>query len=130
MDRIYSLGATLYRAVSGKGPPDAIVRANAALEGKDDPLVPAAVLGKDEYSSIFLEALDSSLGFLPEKRPQTIEDWRAMFPQADASVITSGRLIESAATARSSEAATVVNESPGVTGGRGRDITRVAVNDG
>ena len=101
--------------MSGKGPPDAIARANAALEGKDDPLVPAISLGGDGYSRAFLEALDSSLSFLPEKRPQTVADWRSMFPRTDNLTVTGGRLIESATVTSLSEAPTMVNE-PGVTG--------------
>ena len=112
---IYSLGATVYRAVSGKGPPDAIARANAALEGEDDPLVPAMSLGGDGYTRAFLEAIDSSLCFLPEKRPQTVEDWRLMFPRTDTPTVTGGRLIESAIVTNLSEAPTMVNEQ-GVTG--------------
>ena len=112
---IYSLGATLYRAVSGKVPPDAIARANAALEGKDDPLVPAISLSGDGYTRVFLEAIDGSLSFLPEKRPQTVEDWRLMFPRTDTPTVTGGRLVESATGTNLSEAPTMVNEQ-GVTG--------------
>ena len=86
---IYSLGATLYRAVSGKGPPDAIMRANAALEGKPDPLALAVTLGGGGFTTSFLEAIDNALGFLPESRPQTIARWRAMFPQTHPSARTS-----------------------------------------
>jgi len=93
---IYSLGATWYRAISGKGPPDAIVSANAALEAKDDPLEPAVKLGAGKYSERFLTAIDLTLTFLPEKRPQNVMQWRAMFPSEQGASPVSGRFAQAA----------------------------------
>jgi serine/threonine protein kinase len=76
---IYALGATLYRAVTGKGPVDALTRAGAILKGHKDVLVPATVAAADRYSVNFLRAIDRSLAFHPEARPQTIAEWRVMF---------------------------------------------------
>ncbi len=76
---IYALGATLYRAVSGKGPVDALTRAGAILKGHKDLLAPAAMVGEGRYSPGFLHAIDRALAFQPEARPQTIAEWRAMF---------------------------------------------------
>ena len=118
---IYSLGATLYCAVTGKGPPDAIVHANAALEGKEDPMTPALAFEKEGYSSLFLVAVDNALSFLPETRPQTIDAWRVMFPQARSTSSTSGRIVQSvssSAATKAAEAATVVQEAHGSTAGR------------
>ena len=123
---IYSLGATLYRAVSGKGPPDAIARANAALEGKQDPMVAALQLEPEGYSSAFLEAVDISLSFLPEKRPQSIDEWRGMFPQERFSSSTSGRIVASASappTTKSAEAETRINDPKSATGPRTAQTT-------
>ena len=84
---IYALGATLYRAVTGKGPVDALTRAGAILKGHKDVLIPAAVAGEGRYSANFLRAIDRALAFQPEARPQTIGEWRVMFkdgtPDAD-----------------------------------------------
>ena len=84
---IYALGATLYRAVTGKGPVDALTRAGAILKGHKDVLIPAAIAGKGRYSVNFLRAIDRALAFQPEARPQTIGEWRVMFkdttPDAD-----------------------------------------------
>jgi len=84
---IYALGATLYRAVTGKGPVDALTRAGAILKGHKDVLIPAAIAGKGRYSANFLRAIDRALVFQPEARPQTIGEWRVMFkdttPDAD-----------------------------------------------
>ena len=79
---IYALGATLYRAVTGKGPVDALTRAGAILKGHKDVLIPAAVAGGDRYSASFLRAIDRALAFQPEARPQTIGEWRVMFKDA------------------------------------------------
>lgn len=77
---IYAMGATLYAIVTGRGPPDAIVRGNAKLEGRDT-LKPALNIGKDRFSYEFLQAIDSALEFMPADRPQTIAEWRGMFPE-------------------------------------------------
>ena len=50
---IYALGATLYRAVTGKGPVDALTRAGAILKGHKDVLVPATMAGRRPASSRF-----------------------------------------------------------------------------
>lgn len=76
---IYALAATLYRAVTGKGPVDALTRAGAILKGHKDVLVPASMAGEGRYSPSFLRAIDRALAFQPEARPQTIAEWRVMF---------------------------------------------------
>ncbi len=72
---IYALGATMYRAVVGKAPPDAMQRVNAMVGGKD-PYVSATEFGKYRYSETFLRAIDYALAFHPEERPQSIAEWR------------------------------------------------------
>jgi hypothetical protein len=74
---IYSLGATLYRAVTGKGPPDAMGRVNAVMGGTDI-LKPASEAASGDYSPAFLSAIDWALEFLPENRPQSIDEWRGV----------------------------------------------------
>ncbi len=74
---IYSLGATLYRAITGAGPPDAIGRVNAVMGGTDI-LRPATEVASGEYSPGFLSAIDWALEFLPENRPQSIDEWRVV----------------------------------------------------
>ena len=74
---IYALGATLYKAVTGNGPPDAMARVNAVLEGKDI-LVPSGDVAVGEFSTKFLEAIDAALCFRPTQRPQSVRVWREM----------------------------------------------------
>lgn len=77
---IYALGATLYRAVAGRPPVDAILRGEAQLDGRRDPLKPAAEVGKGKYSPRFLLAIDQALRFSPSERPRDIASWRRDFP--------------------------------------------------
>lgn len=70
---IYGLGATLYRVVTGDKPQDSPGRM------LNDELVPAAVKAKGKYPEKVLQAIDSAMQVFPEKRPQSIEEWRVMF---------------------------------------------------
>ena len=74
---IYSMGATLYRSITGKGPPDAMARVNAVMGGTDI-LQPASEVASGDYSATFLDAIDWALEFLPENRPQTVDAWRVV----------------------------------------------------
>ena len=70
---IYGLGATLYRVVTGDKPQDSPGRM------LNDELVPAAIKAKGKYPEKVLEAIDAAMQVYPENRPQSIEEWRAMF---------------------------------------------------
>lgn len=76
---IYGLGATLYRAVSGFSPVDAVDRSRAILKGSKDTFIKAVETGKGRYSERFLLAIDHALEFKEEDRPQSINDWKAEF---------------------------------------------------
>jgi len=83
---IYGLGAVMYRGVTGKGPADALVRANARLEGHDDPVRPAGEAAKGRFTPGFLSAIDEALAFRPGDRPQSMAQWRSSFPDAPAAL--------------------------------------------
>lgn len=73
---IYGLGATMYRAVTGKSPPNAVDRSEAILHTGKDIYVPAAdICGKD-YPGVLLGAIDHALAFRADDRPQGIVAWR------------------------------------------------------
>jgi len=117
---IYALGATIYRAVVGKAPPDAMQRVNALVGGKD-PYVNAAEVGKYRYSESFLRAIDFALAFYPEERPQSIAEWRFalegnMSPEAVTAVFPSPGKPPSAA-------GTTVPAKPGSAAGDTRRVT-------
>ena len=65
---IYALGAVVYRAVTGRKPPEAVNRIHG------DSLVPARVLGQGRYSEAFLDAVDWALSLHPEDRPRCVLD--------------------------------------------------------
>ena len=68
---IYSLGATLYQAVTGKRPLDAPTRMVS------DDLAPAREAALSSYRPEFLAAVDQALALSVEKRPQSVAIWRA-----------------------------------------------------
>ncbi|MEL6374229.1 MAG: protein kinase [Pseudomonadota bacterium] len=69
---IYSLGATLYQAVTGKRPLDAPSRL-----AKDE-LAPAREVAVGAFRPQFLEAIDAALALKATDRPQTVQAWRRM----------------------------------------------------
>lgn len=77
---IYALGATLYRVIVGKAPPQAIDRSKALLETSRDLYVSVLELCKTGYSEQFLQAVDHALAFQAANRPQLIGRWKKEFP--------------------------------------------------
>ena len=73
---IYGLAATLYRAVTGAPPMDAIERSEASHSAQAS-MISALEGGKGVYSSQFLDAIDHALAFRPQDRPQTVLEWEA-----------------------------------------------------
>ncbi len=72
---IYGLGATLYRAIAGVAPIDAIERSRGILGSTRDVLVPAIVAGHGRYSESLLRAIDHALMFNERDRPQSATEW-------------------------------------------------------
>ncbi len=68
---IYGMAAVFYRALTGNKPPSALSR--LAL----DRMVPVTEAVVGLYSETLLRGIDSGLAVLPEKRPQSVADWRA-----------------------------------------------------
>ena len=73
---IYALAATMYRAISGRPPMNAIDRSEAILSAERDTFETASELGRGRYSARFLNALDHALNFNEKQRPQSIAAWR------------------------------------------------------
>lgn len=72
---IYALGAVLYFAATGVEPVDSATRASALLNGGQDPLIKARMLGQGKYSPAFLSAIDWALQFRISDRPQSLSVW-------------------------------------------------------
>ena len=69
---IYSLGATLYRAVTGEKPQDSPGRM------VEDNLVSAMSKANGKYSAHTLAAIDAAMAVRPQQRPQSVAKWREM----------------------------------------------------
>ncbi len=124
---IYALGATLYRAVAGRAPPDAMQRVNAMVGGKD-PYIRLTALGEGRYSESFLRAVDFALAFHPEERPQSIAEWRfalegEMSPEAATAIFSSSSSLPTAARRTLPGANSKGGDTRPITGG-GKSDTR------
>jgi hypothetical protein len=73
---IYSAAAVLHHAIAGEPPPEA-----ASRVGKD-PYRPLSRTQADRFDQAFLAAVDRALAFAPEDRPQSVDQWRALFGAA------------------------------------------------
>ncbi len=107
---IYGLGATLYRAVTGRSPCDAVDRSEALLHTEHDDYVPCLEIGKGKYSDAWLRTIDHALAFRPQDRPQSIAEWRREFTAAEAPAPT-----VKATTVLQSRPARVVAPAPAAT---------------
>ncbi|HUT51265.1 MAG TPA: serine/threonine-protein kinase [Alphaproteobacteria bacterium] len=67
---IYGLGATLYQAVTGHPPPEAIAR----IDG--DTYILAGAAARRAYSGGLLAAIDAALAMRHENRPQSVSGFR------------------------------------------------------
>lgn len=76
---IYGVGATVYRAITGIAPLDAIDRSKSLLDGSQDTFISAMETGARRYSDQFLKAIDHSISFKSIDRPQTISEWHREF---------------------------------------------------
>ena len=72
---IYSMGATLYRLATGRKPADAMARGVACTNHDPDPYIPAVKAASGKYSNAFLTAIDHSLEFKAQDRPQSADEW-------------------------------------------------------
>ncbi len=72
---IYGLAASLYRAITGNPPIDAIERSRGILGSTRDMLVPALVAGHGRYGGAFLAAVDHALMFNEHERPSSAIAW-------------------------------------------------------
>jgi serine/threonine protein kinase len=68
---VYSIGASLYRCISGKEPVDAMSRQKAVRAGKPDPLTPATRLEAGGYSAYLRECIDWAMQIEPLQRPKS-----------------------------------------------------------
>ncbi len=75
---IYSLGASIYRGITGDKPEDALSRGSHLLEDGKDPYQPVSISAAGRFSEHFLLAVDNALTFKANRRPQHIMRWADM----------------------------------------------------
>jgi len=75
---IYSLGATLYCAITSKPPIESLKRGLARVEHNTDAYLKLTDLCADKYSLPFLEAIDLALQFSINDRPDSLSIWKKM----------------------------------------------------
>ncbi|MEM8750009.1 MAG: protein kinase [Pseudomonadota bacterium] len=73
---IYAFAATLYRAITGKRPLDAMARLDAINNDEPDPLETLTSLAPEGYEQGFLHALDIGLSPQMKLRPKDIGLWK------------------------------------------------------
>ena len=74
---IYAMGGVLFRAVTGKNPPDAVSRIRGDSLGAD------LATARGKYSEGFLHAIEIALAMDEKKRPQNVADWRKLLLPGD-----------------------------------------------
>lgn len=72
---IYAFGATMYRAIAGVPPTDAIDRSSAISQVSRDTYVSAVEIGEGRYSLPLLKTIDYAMQFKQQDRPQSITEW-------------------------------------------------------
>lgn len=77
---VYGLAATMYHSIVGTPPTDALTRGLCLLNGDADPFVAATVCAPGRFSARLLSTVDRALAFKVAERPQSIAEWRGMFP--------------------------------------------------
>jgi serine/threonine protein kinase len=78
---LYALGAIAYRCIGGPTPPASLDRQTAVLNGRADPLVSPAIVGRGRYSPGLLNAIGVALMLPPNQRPASVSAWYATFPR-------------------------------------------------
>lgn len=73
---VYAFAATLYRAIAGKRPVDAMARLDALNNDEPDPLEPLSKLAPSGYTSGFLSAISDGMAPQTKARPQSVKAWR------------------------------------------------------
>lgn len=71
---IYAIGATMYHCIVGVAPIVATERVAAIHDGKPDPLLRVSELLANQYSGVFLDAMQWMLAPMPKDRPQSVAE--------------------------------------------------------
>jgi serine/threonine protein kinase len=114
---IYSLGATIYRAIAGKPPVDADKRkTDIALKGEDS-YIPLAKAAQIPVPAEFSATVDAALSLRPKERPGSVAEFRALLAArgSDGATEPSTRVIKPSATSASAPSAQPATPMPAYT---------------
>jgi serine/threonine protein kinase len=75
---IYSVGAVLYRSITGILPPESTKRLGAVMKQEHDPLVAITKLVKKKFNRNLLKGIEWGLAVLEKDRPQSIDAWKTV----------------------------------------------------
>ena len=70
---VYSMGATLYRCVTGRSPVESLKRYQAVQSKQPDPFVPTQEYDRPIFSPHIRESIDVAMNLMAKDRPQTAE---------------------------------------------------------
>lgn len=85
---IYGLGATIYKAITGKIPLTAVDRSETIVHDMKDCYLPVSNLANDRYAAQFLAAIDHAMAFKADERPQNVAEWRTEFGISEDEILT------------------------------------------
>jgi len=85
---IYGLGATIYKAATGKMPLAAVDRNETIMHDKEDGYQSIAYLAEGLYTEKFLTAVDHAMAFKSDDRPQDVVEWRTEFGVLEDDILT------------------------------------------
>lgn len=71
---VYSIGASMYRCITGAQPAGSSSRNDAIRAYKSDPVTPLAELKPDGYSDFVINCVDWAMQFYQKNRPQSAHD--------------------------------------------------------
>lgn len=75
---LYAMAASVYLAMVGKLPMDALSRGSSLLNDGVDSYEPVSIVAKDRFSPHFLLAVDNAMMFRAQDRPQSASQWADM----------------------------------------------------
>ncbi len=94
---IYSVGATLYRCITGKEPVDALERHQTLIQKHADPLVPASAFNRPRYSAYIRRSVESAMQLDPKQRPPSAFALQQKLMGKDSAHATQARAVQAPA---------------------------------